>query len=105
MALLDEWPQVNPEVGVQRVRGRLLAAGPDDVLHSFENEQGETSEVGERIVELADGSRTVRQIVDVLCGEFDVSPEICTADAERFVRVLLERKLLVLVNPGAGEEH
>jgi hypothetical protein len=105
MSLLDELPRVNPEVGVQRVRGRLMAAGPEDVLHSFEDAKGGVSEVGERIVELADGTRTVAQIVDALCAEFEVARDVCTADTERFVGVLLEKKVLILLNPGAGSKH
>ena len=105
MEWLDALPRVNPEVGVQRVRGRLIAAGPEDVLHSFEDEGGQVSEVAERIVELADGQRSVRQIVDVLCEEFEVARERCAADTERFIRVLLEKKVLVLVNSGAGTSH
>jgi hypothetical protein len=105
MTLLDELLRVNPEVGVQRVRGRLMAAGPEDVLHSFENQKGEVSEAAERIVELADGSRTVAQIVDALCDEFEVPREVCLADTEQFIRVLLDKKVLVWVNPGAGSKH
>jgi len=104
MALMDEWPRVNPEVGVQRVRGRLLAAGPDDVLHTFEEDGGQVSEVAERIVELADGSRTVRQIIEALCEEFEVAPELCKADTEAFVELLVERKVLVL-NQQKAPEH
>jgi hypothetical protein len=105
MALFDELLRVNPEVGVQRVRGRLMAAGPEDVLHSFENAAGEVSEVAERIVELADGNRTVSQIVDALCEEFEVARDVCAADTERFVRELVERRVLVPVNSGTGSQH
>jgi hypothetical protein len=98
-------PRVNPEVGVQRVRGRLIAAGPEDVLHSFEDEHGTVSEVAERIVELADGRRTVGQIVDALCNEFDVPRAECAVDTEKFIQVLLEKKVLVLVNAGTEAEH
>jgi pyrroloquinoline quinone biosynthesis protein D len=105
MALFDELLRVNPEVGVQRVRGRLMAAGPEDVLHSFENAAGEVSEVAERIVELSDGSRTVSQVIDALCEEFEVARDVCAADTERFVRELLERRVLIPVNSGTGSKH
>ncbi len=88
-------PRVHPETGVQRVGGRLLAAGPDDFLHTFEDPEG-ISEVAERIVELSDGRRTVSQIVDVLCGEFQVDREVCANDTVEFLRVLVEKKVLVL---------
>jgi hypothetical protein len=94
--LLHAVPRVHPEAGVQRVGGRLLAAGPDDYLHAFEEPSGEASPVAERIIELSDGTRTVGQIVEALCGEFDVSPQVCTSDTVAFVELLVKRKVLVL---------
>ncbi len=89
-------PRVHPETGVQRVGGRLMAASPDDCLHTFEEAGGEVSEVAERIVELCDGQRTLSDIVDVLCSEFDVPREVCAADTLSFVRLLVERQVLVI---------
>ncbi len=89
-------PRLHPDTGVQRVGGRLLAAGPDAHLHTFEDEAGEVSEVAERIVELVDGRRTVGDIVAVLCDEFEVEPAACRADTLAFVRLLVEKKVLVL---------
>ena len=89
-------PRVNPEAAVQRVGDRLLAVGPDDYLHAFEDEAGQVSEVAERIVELSDGSHSVRQIVDTLCDEFEVAREVCEADTLKFLQVLVEKKVLVL---------
>lgn len=94
--LLSATPKLHPEAGVQRVGGRLLAAGPDDFLHTFEDEAGEVSEVAERIVELADGSRTVAQIVAALCSEFQVDRDRCTADTMEFLKLLVKRQLMVL---------
>jgi hypothetical protein len=89
-------PRVHPEAGVQRVGGRLLAAGPDELLHTFEEAQGQVSEVAERILELVDGRRTVADIIAALCDEFEVEPEACRADTVAFVRLLVEKKVLVL---------
>lgn len=94
---LDQVPRVHPETGVQRVGGRLMAASPDDQLHTFEDEAtGEVSEVAERIVDLADGNRTVSQIVDAICEEFEVTREVCEADTVAFVKLLVDRKVLIL---------
>lgn len=94
--VLEGVPRVHPEAGVQRVGGRLLAAGPDEQLHSFEDEEGNVSEVAERIVELSDGTRTVRQIVEQLCREFEVEPDVCERDTTEFVQLLVDKKVLVL---------
>lgn len=98
---MDAIPRVHPETGVERVGGRLLALGPGDLLHSFEDESGTASEVAERIVELSDGTRTLARIVEALCEEFDVPRDVCARDAVEFVRLLTEKKVLVL-EPGAG---
>ncbi len=94
--VLEGVPRVHPLAGVQRVGGRLLAAGPDEQLHSFEDEEGNVSEVAERIVELSDGTRTVRQIVEQLCREFEVEPDVCERDTTEFVQLLVDKKVLVL---------
>ena len=89
-------PRVHPEAGLQRVGGQLLAAGPDDFMHRFEDAPGQVSHVAERILELVDGRRTVADIVAVLCDEFEVEPEACRQDTAAFVRLLVEKKVLVL---------
>ncbi len=89
-------PSVHPEAGVRRVAGRLMAAGPGELLHTFEDEQGQVSEVAERILELVDGRRTVADIAAVLCEEFEVEPEACRADTAAFVKLLVDKKVLVL---------
>lgn len=95
-ALMDRIPRLNPEVGAQRVGGRLMVAGPGDHLHTFEDEVGAVSEVGERIVELCDGKRTVAQIVETLCAEFEVEPAECASDTAAFVQDLVEKRVLEL---------
>ena len=94
--VMEAVPRLHPEAGVQRVGDRMLAVGPDDTLHTFEDEEGTASEVAERILELVDGCRTVGDIVAVLCEEFEVEPAQCREDTVSFVRLLVEKKVLVL---------
>jgi pyrroloquinoline quinone biosynthesis protein D len=93
---MDAVPRFHPDVGVQRVGDRMLAVGPDDTLHTFEDEAGEVSEVAERILELVDGRRTLGDIVAALCEEFEVEPAVCREDTVAFVRLLVDKKVLVL---------
>ena len=93
--LMDAIPRLHPDTGIQRVGGRLMAAGPPDALHTFVDEAGNVSEVAERIVELSDGQHTVRQIVDVLCTEFDVPRPVCERDTLSFLAILRQRQVLV----------
>lgn len=94
--VMEAVPRLHPEAGLQRVGGRLLAAGPDAHFHRFEDADGEVSEVAERIVELADGRRTVADIVAALCDEFEVEPAVCREDTVSFLRLMVEKKILVL---------
>ena len=96
MTSINSVPRLNREVAVQRVGGRLLAMGPDDCLHSFEDEAGAPLEAAERIVELVDGRRSVAELARAICDEFDVKAEVSQADALQFIDVLIEKKVLVL---------
>lgn len=93
---LESVLKVHPETGVQRVGGRLLAASADNFLHTFEDETGQVSEVAERIVELCDGQRTLAQVVDALCEEFEVEREVCAEDTLHFASLLVSRNVLTL---------
>jgi hypothetical protein len=92
---LTRVPRLHPETGTVRLGGRLVATTGDAAVHAFEERDGTVSEVGERIVELVDGCRSVAEIVDVLCAEFDVGRDACTADTIRFLSLLAERKVLI----------
>jgi hypothetical protein len=52
-------------------------------------------DVGARIWELCDGERAVRDIVTVLCGEFDAPEETVTSDVLEFITELRRERLLV----------
>jgi pyrroloquinoline quinone biosynthesis protein D len=88
--------RVNPETAVQRVGGRFMAATPDNQLHTFEAGDGSVSEVGERIIELVDGQRTVGAIVDALVEEFEVSRDVAEQDTRQFIELLLGKQVLTL---------
>ena len=62
----------------------------------FEEETGEASPVAERIIELADGTRTLETIAQMLCAEFDVDPQACVSDTVAFAKLLVERQLLIV---------
>jgi len=62
-------------------------------------EQGQVkvlNEVGARIWDLADGSRTVRDIVAAICAEYEVEPAQAEADTLDFVAELVERGVVSL---------
>lgn len=50
--------------------------------------------VAGRTLQLAQEPRTLREIRDILVGEFDVEPEECTRDLLRLAEQLYHRKLV-----------
>ena len=93
--LLETKPRPHPEAAMEKVGGRWMVATPDDQLHYFVAEGGEDpSDVGDRVIDLADGTRTVRQIAQAICGEFEVEEAVALQDTTEFVRQLIERKVL-----------
>ena len=63
--LMDAVPRLHPETGIQRVGGRLLAAGPPNALHTFYDEAGEPSEVAEAYLFLMRCGYATGQVVKV----------------------------------------
>ena len=53
------------------------------------------NEVGGRVWELCDGSRSVAVIAEVLCAEYDVPPETAIADARELLESLAGAGLVV----------
>lgn len=94
--LLSDVPRVHGETALQKVGGRWVAATPDDQLHSFEGADGVVSEVGERIVELIDGQRSVEEIISVLLNEFEVPREVAEPDTLDFIGLLADKHVLSL---------
>jgi pyrroloquinoline quinone biosynthesis protein D len=96
--LLDLYPAPHPHTGIERVGERLLAASPDDHLHSFVESDESPSFTAERIVELSDGSRTVRQIARAIAQEFEGAPALPEVEGEvaAFVESLITKLVLVL---------
>ncbi len=82
--------------------GRLLAAGPGEKLHIFEDNEGQPSPVAERILDLVDGKRSIRDIAYALHLEFEVDLEVCARDTAEFIQKLVGQRLLVFVGAGGG---
>jgi len=54
------------------------------------------NQVGGRIWELADGTRTVAEIAKVIVDEYEVTEEQALADVQAFIEKLMEKQVLVL---------
>lgn len=85
---LDTRPAPNPTVVGRVVEGEAVLVLP---------QRGEVkvlNEVGAHIWELVDGSRTVREIVDVICAEYDVDEEQAETDTLAFIAELKSKDII-----------
>ena len=81
------------------VHGRLLDGEAVVVLP----EQGEVkvlNDVGARIWSLADGSRTVNEIVTIICAEYDVARSEAESDTLDFIDNLIAKGIFTLSDNG-----
>lgn len=93
--MLDKVVSRNKDVAWRVLDGEaILISAEESMLHSLD-------EVGTRIWELADGVNTVRDIVRLICDEFEVDPAQAEQDVIEFVTNLAsdQLRLLVLTDP------
>lgn len=82
-------PKQNPHINTRPFDGTLLLIDVDNaVLH-------ELNEVGTRVWEMCDGTKSVEAIALALTEEFDVTAEQATKDVESFLSLLYQRGALV----------
>lgn len=87
---MERYPALEPRAAMRKIEGEAAVITPQDsTLHTFNG-------VGTRILELADGTRSMRQIVEVIVAEYEVEPEIAESDARAFVSELVQKQVLVL---------
>jgi hypothetical protein len=85
---LTDTPVRNDDNAVRQIEDTVFVMNPDtSELHSF-------NEVGRRIWELVDGSRTVATIVEVIIEEFEIDAQTAESDALEFLGVLLDKDLV-----------
>jgi hypothetical protein len=86
----DRYPVQNPRAAWRVYDGEAVIVAPDDsTLHTL-------NAVGTLIWESADGVTPIRAIVERLCQEFDVTPDVAERDAAEFVETLRQRGLLTI---------
>ena len=79
----------------EHVRGRRLEHEAVVVLPD-KGEVKVLNDVGAQIWALADGSRSVRDIVAALCNDYDVSPAMAEADTLQFLTELQQKGLITI---------
>lgn len=91
----DRVPRLAVGATLARVGGEWVGASAGRTLHSFDNE------TAQRIASLIDGKRTVGDLIEVLCSEFDVPPGRCAVEVEALL-LALERKGLLAMDAQTG---
>ena len=85
---LTDTPVRNDDYAVRQIEDTVFVMNPDtSELHSF-------NEVGRRIWELTDGSRTVAAIFEAIAEEFEVDAQTAQDDALEFLDELLSKDLI-----------
>jgi hypothetical protein len=82
-------PRRNPEVAFREYDGEAVVVLPSGAEISVLNPAGGL------IFRLLDGTRTVAELVDTVCGEFEVSREQAEEDVRAFLEELQDHRLLV----------
>jgi hypothetical protein len=87
-----------------RKQGDWLAAKVGEEIVMMSAERGTyigLSEVGARIWELIDTPRDVDAVCRVLQDEYDVTPEICRAEVEAFLKDMVKHGAIAVDPPAA----
>jgi hypothetical protein len=79
----------------EHARGRRLEHEAVVVLPD-KGEVKVLNEVGAQIWVLADGTRSVREIVVALCAEFEAAPAVVEADTLKFLAELQQKGLITI---------
>ncbi len=89
---LNSYPAPHSQAASRVVDGSAV------VVLSDAGEVNVYNAVGTRVWELADGSRTIQQIIDAIVAEFDVAADQASDDVQEFLQLLFEAKALVLTS-------
>ncbi len=97
MKLTDKYPVLHPQVAARIIDGEAVIVLPQSGQVTVLNE------VGSRIWELIDGTRSVGEITEIIVAEYDVTAEQAERDVAEFIQELVENKMLVLADKKAAE--
>ena len=82
------YPRPHPQTAGRVIDGEAVLILSDD------SEINVLNEVGSRIFELADGTRTVAEIANMIGGEYDISAEDATTDVVEFLDNLVAENVM-----------
>ena len=95
MKLAEKYPVLHPQVAARIIDGEAVIVLPESGQVNVLNE------VGSRIWELVDGTRSVGEITEIIVAEYDVAAEQAERDISDFIQELVDNKMLVLADEKA----
>ena len=90
MKLAKKYPVLHPQVATRIIDGEAVIVLPESSQVNVLNE------VGSRIWEFIDGTRSVGEITEAIVAEYEVSTEQAERDVDEFIQELVDSKMLVL---------
>lgn len=92
MKLIEKYPVLHPQVAARIIDGEAVIVLPESSQVNVLNE------VGSRIWEFIDGTRSVGEITEAIVAEYEVSNEQAGRDVNEFIQELVENRMLVLAD-------
>jgi coenzyme PQQ biosynthesis protein PqqD len=89
MITLESHPQQRERIFSQQASGTLVLLNPGN------GEYYALNEVGSRVWELCDGTRSVSEMISAICREYDAPTETIEADVLALLAGLVDENLLV----------
>ena len=96
MEVTEKYPVLHPQVAARIIEGEAVIVLPESGQVTVLNE------VGSRIWELIDGTRSVGEITKMIVAEYDVTAEQAERDVNEFIQELVENEMLVLADEKAA---
>ncbi|MBP7998315.1 MAG: PqqD family protein [Candidatus Promineifilaceae bacterium] len=96
MSTTPLYPKPHPQTAGRVIDGEAV------LILSEISEINVLNEVGSRIFELADGSRTLNEISQAISDEYEVSSQQAEQDVLEFVQKLVKQNVLVLAEQKEG---
>jgi hypothetical protein len=90
MTILQLYPRPHPQTAGRVIDGEAV------LILSDNSEINILNRVGSRLFELADGSRSVEQLISIIVAEFDVSWEQAEQDVSTFFADMARRDVFIL---------
>jgi hypothetical protein len=90
--MIEKYISQSPEVAFRIIEDEAVILTPEDgMLHNL-------NVLATRIFELSDGSQRVKDIIQIICDEFEVNETVARRDILDFIGALQKKNILLLLD-------